>query len=131
MSSGVTVSGMDELKSAVERLPADVTAALRAVAQETARRVQAGARARWAALRQGGEESQLANRITVTEDLPNKQFIVRSDAPPGRPDNVPLWIEYGTVKMPARPYFGPAVRAEDARYQRDSAAAARAVVGGE
>ena len=59
---------------------------------------------------------QLANEVFVSEDSKAGRFDVFIKPAPPRPENLPLWHEFGTVKMLARPAFQPAVRRARARY---------------
>lgn len=134
--STFTQTGLAEMRQAIEQFPAAHTAALRAVAQATAGRVMARAKALLASQTHGTGATAAA--ITVTEDAANKQFIVSSPGVPhptislhtmkrsGRThtqkvsqNNLPIWLEYGTVHMTARPYMRPAAAAEEAQYARD------------
>ena len=122
--SSITITGLEELRVGVNRLPEAVTSALRSVAQTTAQRVLAQARANWQRQRKELIASGLAEAMIVKEDLANKMFVVESHPPKGRPAMVPIWLEYGTVKMPARPYIGPAAKAEEATYVKAMESAA-------
>ncbi len=122
-----TIDGLDALRTAAAALPDRVEAATKAVAQSTAARVLAGARARWLAQRKA-PGTALADAMTLREDAANQQFVVESPAPRGQPASLPIWLSYGTVKMPARPYLAPAAEAEDAQYASDMEAAALAPV---
>jgi len=121
--SSVTITGLDEMRRAVDQLPATVTAALKTVAKRSAQRIEGDA-ARRLRSQQKTEAHALADAITITEDVPNKQYIVTSSAPAGQPANLPIWNEHGTSKMPARPYMRPAADAEGPTYEREVAAAA-------
>ncbi|MGE0450837.1 MAG: hypothetical protein AB7Q29_14785 [Vicinamibacterales bacterium] len=133
-SGGVTTTGLAEAKAASRRLPAAVTAALRGVARATALRVQARAR------RLVRKDTGLTERsIVVMPDEPGQRYLVaargdtraRTGRMGDRPANIPLWIEEGTRKsrkpksraMPARQFMRPSLKAEDAQYRRDMAAA--------
>jgi HK97 gp10 family phage protein len=118
MTDGLTIIGLDEFLAAVDALPTRVLSASRAVAQSTAQRVMANAKANLEA-KQKTDARALADAITVKEDAAHRQFIVDSPSPHGQPANVNLWNEYGTSKMSARPYMHPAVEAENAQYQSD------------
>ena len=121
--STVTETGLDELRAGVNQLPAAVTLALQRVAEGSANRVLMGARQRLLSpnppLKRGRESTaaNVAALIEIIEDLPNKQYIVSSQAPAGNPANTVLWIEYGSVHQAARPYMHPAADAENASYQ--------------
>lgn len=133
------------MRAAVQQLPTAVTAALRGVAEATAQRVLANARANLA--RQTHGTGATAAAINVTEDASNHAFIVASPGVPhprfslhrmtrsGRThtqkvtqNNLPIWLEYGTVHMAARPYMRPAAEAEVDRYRRDMEAASAGAV---
>lgn len=116
-------TGVDQLRQAIDKFPAAVTARLRAVASAAATRVRDRAQT---TLRdqQKTEAHALADNITIEEDAPNKQFLVISRPPIGQGTNLPIWNEHGTVKMPARPYMRPAAAAETSRYQNECQAAA-------
>jgi len=121
--SSVTITGLDEMRRAVDQLPATVTAALKTVAKRSAQRIEGDA-ARRLRSQQKTEAHALADAITITEDVPNKQYIVTSKAPVGQPANLPIWNEHGTSKMAARPYMRPAADAEGPVYEREVVAAA-------
>lgn len=110
----VTQSGMREARAAIERLAPAVRASLRSVAQRTALRIRDGARHRLLAQTQG--TGRTAAAIAVREDPDEKAFAVESKAVRPSPANLPLWLEFGTVHMTARPYMRPAVEAESDRY---------------
>lgn len=118
----VTMTGLSEVKAAVEHLPRAVTLALRAVAFKTSRRVYAAAKARLQQSTHGTGATANAMRIVERDQM--QAFIVDIGPVQGRPDNLPLWIEGGTVKMRARPFFRPSVEEADADYVRESEAAA-------
>lgn len=119
-----TVDGLDALHALPAVLPPQVEVSTRLVAQATAARVLARAQANWSTMRKSHEEPHLAAAMTIREDASQKQFVVESHAPEGRPEMVPNWIEYGTIKMPARPYMQLAATAETAQYVSDMEAAA-------
>ena len=134
MAAGsVTTTGLREMRAASNRLPDELTAALRRVAQRTAQRVQAGARARVAVATGWTRE-----HIALRESPADKAFIVSAgtDRPrvgiawhtrrSGRSHTqrvtlnmLPSWLEYGTVHMTARPFMRPSTEAERASYVRD------------
>lgn len=131
--AGCTVTGLNEMRAGVRQLPSAVTARLRVVANATAQRVLA--RARENLRRQTRGTGALAAAIRVQEDASARQVEVISTAPQTRvvngavvrpPLNVPIWVEFGTRHMAARPYMGPALWDESARYVAESRAAAEA-----
>lgn len=125
--AGATATGLKELREAIDRLPDDVTKALRLVALVSANRIQARAKS---ILRSKLKTSAhaLVDGIVVIPEPEKKQYKVDSTRPPSQPTNLPLWIERGTIKMAARPYMRPAGDAEEETYQRDSLKAAASVV---
>lgn len=125
MAEGMTTTGLNELRRSVEMFPAAVTAALRQVARATAARVEAGARERI----QSSRYPARARAITITtdEDAANKRFVVIAAPAPRYPANMPLWIEHGTIRVPATPFMRPAAKAEEPRYVAELAAAAEQV----
>lgn len=117
------VTGLDTLQRAIARLPAAVTAALKAEARASADRVTAHAQALLRAQTHG--TGATADAIGVADDSAHQQFTVHV-SPGDRPANLPLWLEYGTRFMVARPFMRPAAAAENDRYvQNMTAAAAR------
>lgn len=126
----VTVTGLNEAKWAVERLPAQLEAACRKVARDTALRVKAGARARVSV-----DTGITRDSIDVQPDVENSMYRVGVFASPphvrkgGRTDrtaflpNLALWIERGTRFKSARPFLRPALDAENERYKSDFQAA--------
>ena len=114
----VTVTGLDEYRRAVQTLPEDVRRALHAVAVTTAKRVQAAGKATLAS-RLKTSRHALLDAITVADDAEHNQVQVRSAPPPGQDRMLPMFVEYGTVKMPARPYMRPAADGVVAQYSLD------------
>ncbi|HZA01117.1 MAG TPA: hypothetical protein VE665_02445 [Hyphomicrobiaceae bacterium] len=123
----VTVTGLDEYRRAVAALPAEVTAKLHTVAEATAVRIQAAAKNRLRAQLQTGRHA-LIDAITVNNDPAHRQVQVLSAPPPGQAAMLPMFVEYGTVKMPARPYMRPAADAAGDAYTRAIELASDAVV---
>ncbi len=116
--ASVTMTGLAELKAGVTRLPVAVTSALRAVAFRTSRTIYAGVKSRWEASLHGTGET--VRHLAVTEMADKQLFEVAVGPMPGRPANLPLWLERGTVKMAARPAFRPAIEAVSDTYIRES-----------
>lgn len=125
----VTVTGLSELKQAIERLPAEVTAALRAVAWRKSREAMAIAKSTLRS-KLKTPAHKLIDNIEVIENADKKEFVVISQAPDDQPANLPLWVERGTVHMAARPYMRPAGDAIDASYKSESLKVAESVVNG-
>jgi hypothetical protein len=88
--------------------------ALRLVAQNTAVRVQAAAKA---GVAKRTRATELA--IRVVEEPKQKLFRVQVDDITGRHPMAPVWLEYGTVHTPAKPYMGPALEGQRASYLAD------------
>lgn len=120
----VTTTGLKELEAVVDRLPRDVTTALRAVAWRTSRRVKDRALEILNA-RTGGKADRIA-AITIVEE--DKVFRVIAEGPSDKPANLALWFERGTRFMAARPFMRPAGDAETDQYRTDSERAAASVL---
>ncbi len=130
-NGSATATGLKELSETIDRLPATVTAALRGVAHSTSVRIQTRAHdlAPFDPEPRGTHTEgnpHLRDAIVIEEDTTQKQFRIFPNTP-WLPE-LGLWIERGTVKMSARPFMRPAGDGEDARYKRDSLAAAERVV---
>ncbi len=119
----MTTTGLEEFRRAVQTLPADVTARLKTVAEVSAARMQTRARARLRSQLKTPAHA-LIDAIGITNDLPNKQVHVISHPPTGQHGGLPIFVEYGTVRMAARPYMRPSADEEAPRYRRDLEAAA-------
>lgn len=124
--AGATATGLRELSAAVDRLQADVTVALRAVAWRASRRIMDRAK-QILGSKLKTDARALIDAIVVIEEADKRQFVVASQAPSNQPANLPLWIERGTRFMAPRPYMRPAGDAEEARYLSESMDAATAV----
>jgi HK97 gp10 family phage protein len=123
MSEGsVTETGMAELRKALEDLPRTVTLALRAVAWQSSRRIKD--RAAQILNSKTSGTGKTAASIEIIEEPENKQFIVWPRGNPDRPSNLPLWLEFGTRFMQARPFLRPAADEEDDKYKRNMMQAA-------
>lgn len=124
----VTSTGLEELRREIEALPRTVTLALRAVAWQSSRRLQARAREILRSKTHG--TGKTAASIEVIEEADQNQFVVHVAGNPDRPANLPNWLEFGTRHMAARPYMRPASDEEDPRYRRESEQAALGAVKG-
>lgn len=123
----VTVTGLEELKRAIDQLPADVTAALRAVAFRKSREAMAIAKSMLRS-KLKTPAHKLIDNIEIIENAEKKEFVVISQAPDDQPANLPLWVERGTRHMAARPYIRPAGDAINESYKSESLKAAESVV---
>ncbi len=121
-TGGATVTGLAELRRAVEQLPDAVTAACRKVARDTALRVRASA-----AAKVPFDSGITKDSIAVIPNTEEKFYRVETGpAPPHRREgrtaylpNLPIWLEFGTRFKSARPFMRPAFDAEGDRYVRD------------
>ena len=117
MATGsVVTTGLQEMRAAVERLPEAVAQAARRVARDTAQKIATNARRR-VRVRTG----DLKSTITVTEESAERAYRVSVGRLTGPP--IAMFLEYGTERMDAQPFFQPALEEERAAYQRDLDAA--------
>ncbi len=126
--SDVTTTGLDELFAATRALDDRVQGRFRAVAAASAFRVKTRAQQILRSKTHG--TGATANAIGIVEDLPRKRYQVIAQAPPQKPELLPVWIEYGTSKMAARPFMRPAADAEQAPYGHAMIDAAAAILRG-
>lgn len=128
MAAGATLTGIDEARRDVDRLPDVVQSRLQAAAKATADRC------RERAFQLCRKDSGItADSIVVLAELEDKQYVVEvGPAPrPGRTaflPNLPIWIERGTKNQAASPFMRPAREAESSRYIADMKAAALGAV---
>lgn len=125
MSDRLTIDvDASTLLQALDRMDDVVGAALKVVARDTAERIRDGARARLQAQTRG--TGQTADAITI-EDIPGgyKVFV---NTPGNRPENLTIWLEFGTQKMTARPFMFAAARLEEGGHMRRVEAALREAV---
>lgn len=101
------VRAMSGLVSAAQR----VEGQLKTLAHRRARAVQASAQNR-APVRTG----LLRNSIVVIDQSAQRQFVVTVVDMTYRMPMLPVWIEFGTHDMPARPFLGPALEESRAAY---------------
>lgn len=128
--AGATIPEFARVYAAVQKLDTTVQAALRQVAEDTANRAKETAR-----IKVPHDTYVTRDSIAVVPEPENRQFRVEVGTAPHNRDgrtaflpNLPLWLEYGTSKMEARPFLRPAMDAERERYIRDMAAAVTDVV---
>ncbi len=122
MASSVTTTGLEELKRSIDRFPDAVTQAFKATAKASADRMATHAAAILRSKTHGTGKTAAA--IRVLDESQDKQYVVNSPGDPDRPANLPLWLEFGTRFMIARPYMRPAGDAENPRYKAAMAATA-------
>src|SRR5262249_20790065 len=115
--STFTQTGVNELKAAIETFPDDITAACQSVAHKWAGIVKTDAQRRLLSQTKG--EGNTAAAMQIVADLPNKEYIVGFGLIKKRPANLPLWLEYGTIRMNARQFMRPAAEAAREGYRRD------------
>lgn len=120
--AGVTTTGLKEMRAAVERFPAAVTAKLRAVAWRISRLEMRRAAEILNSKTHG--TGRTAALIYVIEEADRKQFVVVSHAPADKPENLPLWLEHGTVHMEPRSFMRPAAVEADIPYRTEMRQAA-------
>lgn len=119
MAAGrVTMTGLTQFQQGVAKLPRAMTLALRAVAFRASRRVHDQARAILLSKTDGTGATAAAIRTREHED--RQMFVVDVGPVPGRPANLPLWLEMGTVHMRARTFMRPALEAHSDAYIRES-----------
>ncbi len=91
-----------------------MTEALKTTARASAGRIATNAKAILRSKTHG--TGRTANAIRVLDESRDKQYVVNSPGDPDRPANLPIWLEYGTRFMTAKPHMRPAADAESARY---------------
>jgi hypothetical protein len=111
---GVHITGLRELEQAIERFPSEVTAALKTTARASADRIASHAKSILRSKTHG--TGRTADAIRVLDESKDKQFVVNSPGDPSKPANLPIWLEYGTRFMTAKPHMRPAADAESSRY---------------
>lgn len=123
MAAGtVTVTGLKDAERRVERFPETLVSSLSNVASRTADGIAVGAARRL--LAQTNAKKTAASITVIDESKTNKQFIVDEPGDPADPRMLPVWLEYGTVHMAAKPHMRPAGDAADDQYQREMRTAA-------
>lgn len=136
----MTVTGLNELRQAIDRLPSEVTEALKTVARRNAFLVKERAQEKVPV-----DTGYTRDNIHVIEDPEHKQYIVSAgtDRPrviislhtsrkTGRQHTqavtvnmLPIWLERGTRYMVARPFMRPAGDSVQPAYRSEMADAAR------
>jgi HK97 gp10 family phage protein len=131
-NAGATVTGLKEAQRAVAQLDQTVQDALQRVAAATAARVLTRAQALVPF-----DSGITHDSIQIVPQPEEQQYRVEVGAAPahrrkGRTaflPNLPIWLEYGTRTMRARPFMRPAFDAEHDRYIRDMEQAALGALG--
>lgn len=118
----VEAQGLRELNRAIDKLPFVVSEALKRSARESAERIARNAASILRSKTHG--TGRTADAIRVLDESARKQYIVNSPGHPDRPAMLPMWLEYGTRFMSAKPYMRPAGDAESERYRTNMTAAA-------
>jgi len=114
VADGVTVTGLRELEQAIDRFSDDVENAFKATARASADRIAHNAASMLLSKTHG--TGKTARAIRVLDESKDHQYVVNSPGDPDRPANLPIWLEYGTRFMSAKPHMRPAGDAEKDRY---------------
>jgi len=122
MDGSAVASGLTALRAGIEKLDATVTAALKATARASADRIAAHAAQLLRSQTHG--TGRTADAIRVLDETDRKQYVVNSPGHPDRPANLPMWLEFGTRYMTAKPHMRPAGDAETERYKTNMVKAA-------
>lgn len=118
MSDHLTIDvDTSSLLAALDRLGVVAEKHIREAALETAGRVASEARARVARA-----TGVTAGAITIDEEKTRPGFRVFV-APTQRAANLPIWLEFGTKRMTARPFLFSSARLEEGAHERRVAAA--------
>jgi HK97 gp10 family phage protein len=119
MAEGVITTGFEEMRRAIEAFPKAVEQVFQDTARDTANKIAQRARERVPVATGRTQRS-----IRVVEDLPHHAYHVEVGAHEGMqadrdwPPNLPIWIEYGTRFIAARPFMRPALDAEREPYRQ-------------
>ncbi len=127
MDGSAVASGLKELEAGIERLEPSVTAALKQTARESAGRIASHAAQLLNSQTHG--TGRTAAAIRVLDESDRKQYVVNSPGHPDRPANLPVWLEFGTRYMTAKPHMRPAADAESERYKFNMVKAAEDAAG--
>lgn len=100
MASGVTQTGLREYKRALSALPAVVRMHQEAAARRAASRLLVLTRGSASA-----RDWRLASEIVLDHRPSEQRFVVSVQPRPPRPANLPIWLEFGTRRMVARPFW--------------------------
>ena len=117
----VTITGLEEFGRAAAQVVDVVRTARRTAASASGARVAASARARLNAVTHG--TGATAASITAKTTSSGK-VLIGAEPVRGRHPLLVVWLEYGTVKMPARPFMRPATEAERAPFHKQQEAVA-------
>lgn len=107
---------LNGLVSAAEHIEVE----LKALAHRRARAVHAVAQRRLPEAGQGKATGKTRAALHVVDDSAHKRFRVEVADIPGRDPMVPVYLEFGTVGMSARPFLRPAVDENREGYVREA-----------
>lgn len=116
---------LDELAASIDKLPDEVTAALKETAYGYAVKVRN--RAHDLLLQKTHRTGRTARAIRILDESKQKQWYVQSPGYAEDPANLPMWLEYGTRYMTKKDHLRPAADEIVDAYQRDMVKAATAV----
>jgi hypothetical protein len=123
----VQVTGLVEFRRGISRVDAAARRALRGAAHTVAVRLTQ----RITAAARGYGWRTLPGEIRLYDEPQRSQYRVAVEPRPPRPRNLPIWLEYGTVKMSARPFIGPAQRDAEREYLPEAERALQAALDAE
>ena len=107
------IAALDQLGAAVERYT-------KTAAKITADNIAREAKARLQRQLSGTSTGATVRGVTVEEARAGVGYVVLpwNPAEPVRMPNLPIWLEFGTVKMTARPYFFASAQLESGAHDR-------------